>query len=59
MDDKTVNEILLKAIEQMAIQDKQKNDESWKKEAIVALDERIAGFNKLEWLGHTQQSKFN
>lgn len=59
MTEKTVGEILLKAIEKMALNEKQTTDESWKKEAIVALDERIASFNRLEWLGTQQQADFN
>jgi hypothetical protein len=58
MNEKTVGEILLKAIAKMAQQEQHK-DESWKKEAIVALDERIALYNKLEWLGSLQQARHN
>lgn len=58
MNEKTVGEILLKAIAKMA-QQEQLNDESWKKEAIVALDERIAAYNKLEWLSTNQRPLLN
>jgi hypothetical protein len=58
MNEKTVGEILVKAIAKMA-QQEQLNDESWKKEAIVALDERIAAYNKLEWLSIQQRPLLN
>lgn len=59
MTEKFISEILIKAIEKMAKQDLTKNDESWKKEASVLLDERIAAFNRLEWLSSQQQPRFN
>lgn len=57
MKEKTVNEILLKAIKKMSEQEAR--DESWKKEAMIALDQRIAAFNKLTYLSLYQQPYLN
>lgn len=59
MNEKTVSEILLKAIEKMAQQEHLETDESWKKEAIQALDERIAAYNKLTFAGLQQKPNLN
>ena len=59
MNEKTVSEILLKAIEKMAQQEPLEHDESWKKEAIQALDERIAAYNKLTFAGLRQKPNLN
>lgn len=59
MNERNIGEILLKAIEQMAQQEPLENDESWKKEAICALDEQVAAFNKLTFAGLKQQPLLN
>ena len=59
MNEKTVSEILLKAIEKMAQQERLANDESWKKEAIQALDEQVAAFNKLTFASLRQKPNLN
>jgi len=59
MNEKNIGEILIKAIEKMARQEEQQQDESWKKEAILALDERIAAFNKLTMASFKQQPHLN
>lgn len=59
MNEKNIGEILIKAIEQMAQQEPLENDESWKKEAIRALDEQVAAFNKLTFAGLRQKPNLN
>ena len=56
MKEKEIGEIIVKAIEKMVEQEK---DESWKAEAILALDERIAAFNKLVYKSFTQYPELN
>jgi len=54
MEEKEINSILIQAIKQMA-QQEASTDESWKKEAILRLDERITAFNKLTYMGLQQR----
>lgn len=54
MLEKEIDSILVSAIQQVA-QQEIVSDESWKKEAILRLDERIAAFNKLTHMGYQQQ----
>lgn len=56
MNDQQIGEILMRAIEKMALQER---DESWKKEAALILDERIQAFNKLNLLSFQQRPTLN
>lgn len=56
MKEKEIGEIIMKAIEKMVENEK---DESWKAEAILALDERIAAFNKIVYKSFTQYPELN
>ena len=57
MNKQDVKTAIVNTINKLRQEDKK--DESWKKEAIVELDERIAAFNMLTFKGLQQHPFYN
>lgn len=57
MNKEDIKTAIINTIERLRQEDQ--SDESWKKEAIAELDERIAAYYKLTFKGSQQHAKYN